>query len=65
MGKALSLLCLLLLTACSGAAYESDFCLLAAPLRPNGAAWDAADQLFKQQVVVHNETGARLCGWQP
>jgi hypothetical protein len=64
MGKALSLLCLLL-TACADTTYESDFCLLAAPLRPNGAAWDAADQVFKQQIVLHNETGMQLCGWHP
>lgn len=64
MGKALIMVCLLL-AGCTAPTYAPDYCLLASPLRPNGAAWDAADQIFKQQVVTHNETGAKLCGWQP
>jgi len=56
---------LLLLAGCGRSSPPGDYCLLAAPLRPNGAAWDAADLPFKQQIVLHNETGAALCGWRP
>jgi len=65
MGAALRLVLLLLLAACGGQPYQGDFCLLATALRPNAGAWAAADALFRQQVVLHNETGAALCGWQP
>ena len=65
MGKALILAAALLLAGCPGPAYESDFCLLAAPLRPNTAAWLAADRVFKEQIVLHNETGVALCKWKP
>ena len=65
MGPALTLALLLLLAGCGTQSYQGDFCLLATPLRPNGAAWDVADQSFKQQIVLHNETGVELCGWRP
>jgi len=54
----------LCLSACAAPSADT-FCLLASPLRPNGAAWDAADRQFKQEIVLHNETGAALCGWKP
>jgi hypothetical protein len=55
-----------LLAGCGGGAtYLSDFCLQAKPLRPNAAAWAAADRSFKEEIVLHNETGAALCGWMP
>lgn len=70
MGQALTrtaLLALLaLLAGCGGGTtYVSDFCLQAKPLRPNAAAWTAADRSFEEQIVLHNETGATLCGWTP
>lgn len=54
-----------LTSACTRVQYVSDYCLLAGPLRPNTAAWEAADRQFREQIVAANETGARLCGWKP
>lgn len=65
MGALRRLALLVLLAGCGGQVQRSDFCLLAAPLRPNAGAWEAADRVFKQQIVLHNETGAALCGWEP
>lgn len=52
-------------TACTQTQYLSDFCLHADPLRPNSAAWEAADRVFREQIVKHNEKGMELCGWEP
>jgi hypothetical protein len=38
-------------------------CDWAAPIRPS-----RADQLTEdtaRQILIHNETGARICGWRP
>jgi hypothetical protein len=69
MGQALRPVAVLVFAAwlagCGGASYVSDFCLQARPLRPNAAAWAAADRSFKEALVLHNETGTALCGWTP
>lgn len=56
---------LCLLPSCTQDRYLSDFCLHAEPLRPNSAAWEAADRIFKEQIVKLNEKGVELCGWEP
>ena len=65
MGKALTLSLVLLVSACAENRYLSDFCLHAEPLLPNSAAWEAADRMFREQIVLHNEIGMELCGWRP
>ena len=45
-----------------GISFGAD-CDWAAPIRPS-----RADQLTpgtQRQILAHNETGSKLCGWQP
>ena len=62
---ALAAALLALVAGCGGTTYLSEFCLQAKPLRPNAAAWQAADRSFKEAIVLHNETGVALCNWTP
>ena len=41
----------------------SDPCGWAEPIRPSRA--DVLTEGTRDQVLVHNETGARICGWRP
>ena len=43
-----------------GATFECDW---AAPIRPSRT--DQLSDRTARQILIHNETGARLCGWQP
>jgi hypothetical protein len=38
-------------------------CDWAAPIRPSVA--DHLTEGTARQILIHNETGAALCGWQP
>ena len=38
-------------------------CDWARPIQPSRA--DLLTRQTKQQILAHNETGARLCGWRP
>ena len=38
-------------------------CDWAAPIRPSRADHLTSDT--RRQILAHNETGAKLCGWQP
>ena len=52
-----------LLAGCATDGLFQTDCDWAAPIRPS-----RADQLTDdtaRQILVHNETGARLCGWGP
>ncbi len=40
-----------------------DGCDWAEPIRPSRA--DVLTRETKEQIVAHNEVGARLCGWKP
>lgn len=59
-----ALLGIMSLSACSGhALLSADGCDWTQPIRPS-----VADQLTTataRQILVHNETGAVICGWQP
>jgi hypothetical protein len=43
-----------------GATFECDW---AAPIRPSRT--DHLSEGTARQILIHNETGVRLCGWQP
>ncbi|SIO36179.1 hypothetical protein SAMN05444722_1671 [Rhodovulum sp. ES.010] len=38
-------------------------CDWANPIRPSSA--DQLTEGTRRQILTHNETGARLCGWRP
>ena len=42
---------------------QSDACDWAQPIRPSRA--DVLTEGTLAQIVIHNELGARLCGWTP
>jgi hypothetical protein len=42
---------------------QSDTCDWAQPIRPSRA--DVLTEGTLAQIVIHNELGARLCGWTP
>lgn len=54
---------LALLSGASGCTHGtvSDFCLIAKPIRP--AAADVLTDGTVTQILAHDETGKRLCGW--
>ena len=35
------------------------------PIRPAESDFDAMSDLLVGQILVYNETGRRICGWQP
>lgn len=39
-------------------------CAVFKPVRPTVADIEAASTILVEQILVHNETGARLCGWK-
>ena len=45
------------------AATTGDFCDVSAPIRPSPG--DVASIETQRQIVAHNRTGAKLCGWRP
>lgn len=47
----------------SGCVTPGDFCDVAKPFRPSPE--DRLTDGSKQQVVSHNEYGAKACGWKP
>lgn len=53
---------LILLPSCSGGGGGS-FCAAARPIYVT--ARDAMDRSTAADILAHNETGARLCGWEP
>ena len=53
---------LILLPSCSGGGGGS-FCLTARPIYVSGA--DRISIETARLILAHNETGARLCGWEP
>lgn len=55
---------MLFLTAC-GAGYRSNFCALESPIYLTLDDLQTWDRKRKEQVLIHNETGERLCGWKP
>lgn len=60
--KMLGLLGLLTLAACSATGGAGSFCLTARPIYVDRA--DAFTPETARALLGHNETGARLCGWQ-
>lgn len=52
----------ILLPSCSGGGGGS-FCLTARPIYV--ASQDAMTPETARAILAHNETGARLCGWEP
>ena len=42
---------------------QSDACDWVQPIRPSRA--DVLTERTLAQIVIHNELGARLCGWTP
>lgn len=60
----LGALMLMSMSACqSGSGIESEFCLLAEPIRPS--LQDVLTPGTARQILSHNEKGAALCGWTP
>lgn len=53
---------LILLLSCSGGGGGS-FCLTARPIYVSGTDHISAETA--RLILAHNETGARLCGWEP
>lgn len=43
--------------------YIDSYCLLAAPITPTKSEVDSMSELTSRQILVHNETGERRCGW--
>lgn len=41
------------------------WCDLNTPRRPTVAEYAAMDRISKEDMRIHNETGARDCGWRP
>lgn len=54
---------LLALVACT--APSGSFCEIAKPMRPSAAEIAAMSDARVAEVLAHNETGRRLCGWRP
>lgn len=63
MGKALIFAALLALSACQHGG--GGFCDIARPMRPSEAALAAMTPAEVADMLGHNETGQRLCGWRP
>jgi hypothetical protein len=63
MGKTITLLAVLALTACTTT--RGGFCDLSQPLRPSKAAFEAMSEREIDALLVHNKTGVKLCGWKP
>jgi len=64
MGKALILIAVLALTACT-MTRGGNFCDLSKPIRPSQAVFEAMSEREIDAMLVHNRTGEKLCGWQP
>lgn len=56
-----SLVSLILLSACGSAGPVTDACGPWRPILISRA--DALTEETARQILIHNETGARLCGW--
>ena len=39
-------------------------CTVFKPIRPTAADIEAVSFQLVEQILVHNETGTRLCGWE-
>ena len=53
----------LFLAACNGGPVNN-FCALNSPRYPTQEQVDLMTRAEKEELVVYNETGERLCGWQ-
>ena len=42
----------------------TEFCEVAQPIHPSRKDACMISQSFVDQVVLHNETGKKLCGWE-
>jgi hypothetical protein len=54
---------LLIMICAAGCVQTADPCTWAAPIRP--ALADELTPGTARQILAHNETGARVCGWTP
>lgn len=50
------------LGGCATAAGNGDFCSVASPIRPS--VQDVLTDGTARQILAHDETGAKLCGWK-
>jgi hypothetical protein len=50
-----------LASGCASDGPAADFCLIARPITIEDA--DVVTDTTARQLLEHNETGARLCGW--
>lgn len=57
------LMLLSIITFAAGCVQTADPCTWAAPIRP--ALADDLTTGTARQILAHNETGARVCGWTP
>ncbi len=62
--KWLQPLLLLAVSSCASGKAANEFCLIASPIRPGAADAAAISDDLVRQILAHDETGARLCGWR-
>lgn len=62
--KLMALVPLMLLGGClNGAGNEADFCQVSSPIRPS--IEDVFSDSTARQILAHNLTGDKICGWKP
>lgn len=58
----IALLLLLALAACTTA--KGSFCAISQPMRLSKATIQTMTEAEVKAALVHNQTGAKLCGWK-
>lgn len=53
-----------LAAGCQGTPAATDGCGWTKPIRPSAEDVAVISDALVEQILVHNETGAALCGWQ-
>lgn len=54
-----------LVSACNGGRAVDTFCVVNEPIRPTAAQVAKMTDAQVNKTLVHNEFGAKRCGWKP